>query len=73
MPTPRKLTAAQWNSNRRLLDPTRPARIVSRRVICEGSQVREPQYEAEIVCDDNKVRTFVSSPDGRWVRKVKPQ
>lgn len=56
-----------WRSNRpRKIDPTRPARIIARRVVTVGSQVTAPTYEARIVCDDGKVRTFVSGAEGRW-------
>lgn len=57
-----------WHANRpRLPHPTRPAQVLSRRVV--GYKDDVPQYEAQIRCDDNKTRVFVSGPEGRWVRK----
>lgn len=61
----------KWHTNRpHTVDPERPARIIARRVLTVGSQVIAPTYEAQILCDDGKVRTFISGADGRWERKT---
>lgn len=68
--TVRKLSVAQWRAKHpRKADPTRPAVVVSRKVIVEGTQGVPPIEEAVIVCDDGKRRTFVSGPEGRWVKR----
>lgn len=60
-----------FHSNRpRRPDPERPAIVVSRRVLVLGLQGVPPIEEAEIVCDDGQRRTFVSGPEGRWVRRT---
>lgn len=56
-----------WHRNRpQYPDRTRPAEILTRRIThyADGT----PQYEAQARCDDGKTRTFVSGPEGRWVR-----
>jgi hypothetical protein len=48
--------------------PTRPARIVSRRVLTAGRQGELATYAVEAVCDDLQVRAFVER-DGVLRRK----
>ena len=69
----RKITAEVFHGWRRNApirpDRTRPARVLETRILTPGRQGIAPRCEARIVCDDNKIRTFVSGPEGRWVRK----
>lgn len=68
--TVRKLSVAQWRSNRRLPNPTRPARPKQWRLLDGLDRNGYPQYELEAWCDDGRPRWFVWRA-GRWVRKTR--